>query len=366
MTKTKKIIPRRPLKRRLIKFFAVLLIVVAVPVLLGSVYFSRHEIGEVTEYNWNPESDAVEGRDYLTISADKDEFRILQLSDLHLTFGGWPGDSTTFKFVNALISETKPDLVVFTGDVTMTIFNSRMFELLGEKVMSKFPDVYWTFAFGNHDTWGKADKAKLCNILDGFDNCMFLSGATNLGGEGNDKPLGNFAINIEYEDNFAYSVIIMDSGRRSDYGYGYVTETQVKWYEWIAGKLHNFNPNLKSSLFMHIPLFECKESYEKNGVTEGVKSEKINVQGCNTGLYAKAVSLNFTEFFGFGHDHKNTFSTITEDGIMLAYGGVSGFLAYGFNFARCGRIIDVDLSSGSIFSSGIANTKIITTDDFEW
>ena len=93
----------------------------------------------------------------LCIPTDRD-YKILQLTDLHLGFGMFSGkkDKLALEAVTELIHRTEPDLMVLTGDSVFPFFpksgtmNNRK---QAEKLLA-FLDGFqipYTLVFGNHD-----------------------------------------------------------------------------------------------------------------------------------------------------------------------------------------------------------------------
>ena len=98
------------------------------------------------------------GNGVWNIYSDK-ELKVLQLTDVHIG-AGWMSirkDSMALNAVAAMISAEKPDLVVVTGDIAYPVpfqagtFNNKTSAKMFATLMEKL-GVYWTFAFGNHDT----------------------------------------------------------------------------------------------------------------------------------------------------------------------------------------------------------------------
>lgn len=83
------------------------------------------------------------------IDVKKDNVKILQLTDLHLTYGFDYLDRKTYKLIDSLIMYEKPDIIVVTGDIFMSIIGERVLKHF-IKTMDKY-NVPWTFIFGNHE-----------------------------------------------------------------------------------------------------------------------------------------------------------------------------------------------------------------------
>ena len=86
--------------------------------------------------------------------------KIVQFSDIHLMYGFDKTDRSTFELIKNITNETNPDLVVFTGDQTLSISS-----LARYKDLTKFMEELktpWTFVFGNHD-YDYTSPAKIIN-----------------------------------------------------------------------------------------------------------------------------------------------------------------------------------------------------------
>lgn len=87
----------------------------------------------------------------LTVGADG-KFKIMQLTDLHLTTGGsYKLDHQTLQWVEEAIETVKPDLVEVTGDAVGSGVKGRNEGLLAIANIFEKHQVYWAYTFGNHD-----------------------------------------------------------------------------------------------------------------------------------------------------------------------------------------------------------------------
>ena len=93
----------------------------------------------------------------LRIPTDRD-YKILQLTDLHLGFGMFSGkkDRLALAAVTELIRRTGPDLIVLTGDSVFPFFpkSGTMNNRKQAQKLLAFLDGFqipYTFVFGNHD-----------------------------------------------------------------------------------------------------------------------------------------------------------------------------------------------------------------------
>jgi hypothetical protein len=271
--------------------------------------------------------------DSLNLELNQPVARILQFTDLHLTFGVDAYDQQTFSMIRTITEAEQPDLVVFTGDQTMSPLSPWLFGMLSD-VMETL-HIPWTFIFGNHDDDFNDNRANLM-FLNHNDFLYFLPGPDLLEG-----GLGNFKINLNVQGNAFYHLYFLDSKAELDsqlFAYDYLSEAQVNWFN-----NHVMNDTHHSLAFMHIPLQEMGE-FEGIPFEDGSMGEtEVYDQHVNTGFFDTAVNHGKTKGIFFGHDHLSNFSFYKE-GILLAYGQTSGYNGYGQN-ARGARLITVTSSS---------------------
>ena len=123
----------------------------------------------------------------------------MQLTDIHIG-GGWISaekDRKALNCVAAMVSAEKPDLVIVTGDVVFptptdagTLNNKTGAKIFAE--MMETLGVYWTVAFGNHDTeaYGYYSREDIGDFYADKDlkYCIFQSGPENI--DGSDRHTG--------------------------------------------------------------------------------------------------------------------------------------------------------------------------------
>lgn len=287
-----------------------------------------------------------------------EDFKVLHLTDIHLS-GGFLQKETDKKTINAvaaMVSAEKPDLVIVTGDIAYAIgiggtinnaYAHNMFIRLMENL-----GVYWTVAFGNHDTepynYHKRDAVANMYADQDLERCLFGHSPDGVSGE------GNHVINVKNtKGEITKSLFMFDSHSyiRQDlvgglidslmWNYDVIKQDQVDWYE---DMIELYSP--KSSLaFFHIPLYEMKEGYDEyiaNGRTDtddvkwmdGRDGEEGDVvvyaseSEVGDQLFEKALELGNTKAFFFGHDHFNNF-VMDYKGILFSYGFSIDYIAYG-------------------------------------
>ena len=255
----------------------------------------------------------------------KKDFKILQLSDVHL--GDKDNLETHYKFMDLTIKDSQPDLIVVTGD--LFTFASRgtaksFFSYLDAK------GVPWTVTFGNHDEQCYFSVDWMTGLLNNYgSNCVFKD-IQDDDVQGN----ANFAINLMQGESIFEQIIVMDSNRYyyGDYfGYDYFKEDQIAWYSDLIDYTTEQNGGVvvPSLMFYHIPLPEIEETwdYKTNTFKEGVTVKKANTgegeKTCNpqtnTHFFDKILEKKSTTGMYFGHDHLNDF-IVNYKGVDFGYG----------------------------------------------
>ena len=286
--------------------------------------------------------DLYTDNDPMVLPMQGETLKILQLTDLHLTYGIDHHDRLTYQAIEDLILSDDWDLVVFTGDMVMSPFARPLLSHLVKRVERL--GVHWTFILGNHDRdYHSAER--LLNAIGPTEYLLFKGGP-----ELDDGGVGNFKITVTRDGFPFYHLYFLDSKSETDHPdrttkYDFLSEAQVRWYETLVAQ-----DTLNNLVFIHTPLqqFEAVKDYL------GTFGEPVHPQGIDTGFFDLAVSYGLTKGIFVGHDHDNDFA-FTLDGILLAYGRYSGHNAYGF-LPIGGRAILID-------SEGQLNTHIITHDE---
>lgn len=319
---------------------------------------------------------------YYTFTCDR-EFRVLQLTDVHIG-GGFLSlgkDNMALNAVYDMVSYTKPDLIIVTGDMAYPVpFSSGSFNnLTPTKIFAELMEqmgVYWAFGYGNHDTevYSYYDREEISEyyLNAGLKYCLFQRGPEEVDGE------GNYVINVKNSSGIiTQSLFILDSHSYSKgfyRDYDNLHQNQVDWYEQEVLRLTDINKRngatetIKSLMFFHIPLVEYKTAYEeyKNNDYKntdnvkyiyGIAGEPDELICCGVNednMFEKIIELESTQGVFAGHDHLNNFSLEYNGGsgdyyVRLTYGLSIDYLAY-FGIAkktaqRGGTVITVNPDS---------------------
>ncbi len=285
--------------------------------------------------------------DTFTFAIRKDEdFRILQLTDLHLGFG-WLSrskDTLAMDAVRQLIERSKPDMLVLTGD-SIFPFLPRAGTMNNRKqarALMAFLDGFeipYTLVFGNHDCeMGSAcNKEELAELYKQGKFCIFTEGRQELTG------VGNFLIELmDDAGEVLLPLVLLDSNMYGEDGWFFsgfdrIRDDQVEWCMQRLDALKEQNPALKAMAFFHMPPREFKEAYEKMKLGDhsviyqhgsiAEKDEYFGISKYEGTFFARAVEQDMIKWMFCGHDHLNTLS-LTYQGIQMTYGMSIDYLGY--------------------------------------
>ncbi len=370
-------------RRRKIFWIVVASIIAAIVVFLALVTVIG-VIGYSVNYNALDDVEAVGSRytpvfenGVYTFNVDaEDDFRILQITDVHIGGGAFSigKDAKALDAVEKLVRAAKPDLVVVTGDVAYPFplqsgsFNNLRESEMFAKLMEKL-EVYYTISFGNHDTesysfYDRNDlyefysDEKYC-LIDRADNADGINYAVNIA----DAETGRIIQTLYMMDTHAY---VKDGNGLFD-RYDGLHENQIAWYRSEVERMNSINAafgDVESLLFMHIPFVEYEtawQEYREAGSkdTENVtyfygEAREPDENVCHSmyddDMFETILELGSTQGVFAGHDHLNYFS-VEYKGVRLTYGMSIDYLAYigiGKDTTQRGAtIIDLDGSGNA-------------------
>lgn len=318
---------------------------------------------------------------------DNDEFKILQVADLHFSTGygkcldpepassasGCQADPRTLKFVNKVLDIEQPDFVVLTGD---QVFGSSApdSETAALKALSPFIERKIPFAIvlGNHDAEGSLSAKELMGLYSDLPYSTAAMGPDSIDGYGNymatvqGKTKSSVALSFFFVDSHAYS-----KNKKVYPGYDWIKDNQLIYMKEEAVSIkdgviefenekHTENGESKNKIhlsmaFFHIPLPEFKKTKQPviGQHREGVISPMYN-SGARDAFHdigVKAISV--------GHDHCNDYCLLDEqqsptddNKIWLCYGGGVGLGGYGGygGYVRRMRTFVLNTAKGEIKS----------------
>lgn len=240
-------------------------------------------------------------------SSESDEFRVLQLTDVHIGAGAFSAqkDRWALEAVSTLVHRVKPDLVIVTGDMAYpvpfqagTFDNKReaeMFATLMEQL-----GVYWTICFGNHDTeiyslYTREEIAAQVYMDEKWEHCLFREGPTDIAGKGNDIIVVKHP-SADGGTKITQALVTIDSHSYTDgdyfgiaWKYDNIHQDQIDWYAAEMDRLTAINEangfedaTVKNLVFFHIPLTEYGRYYEEYKDNDHKNTDNVHF------LYGKA------------------------------------------------------------------------------
>ncbi len=282
-----------------------------------------------------------------TISIPKDrDFRILQLTDLHLGFGllSKGADKLALDAVRKIIEKSKPHMIVLTGDLIFpflpksgTLNNRKQAKKLME-FLDRF-ELPYTLVFGNHDCelFSACGKKELAELYRQGRYCIFTEGRKDLTG------VGNFLIElVDASGKVLLPLVMLDSNMYGEGGWFFsgfdrIHEDQVDWCTERLNALKQEYPNIKAMAFFHMPPREFKEAYEKMKLGDGnviyrhgsiaENDEYFGISKLKSTFFDRAAENGVIKWIFCGHDHLNTLSLVYK-GIQMTYGMSVDYLGY--------------------------------------
>lgn len=299
-------------------------------------------------------------------------FKIMQLADLHLSTGlghcrdpvpeelvpgqGCEADPRTLDFVEKLLDEEQPDLVILSGDQvngeTSKDAQSPLYKSVKLLVDRKIP---YAAIFGNHDDEGDLDRQQTMAFLEELPYSLSSAGPEDVDG------VGNYILEVLGRGNTGHSALtlyLLDShsyspDERQFRGYDWIKPSQIRWFkntaQGLKNKHHEYAYMHMNMAFIHIPL---PEFAQRGNYFRGDWSEPSTAPGFNSG-FKDALEEEGILFVGCGHDHANDYCALSKNSaekpsLWMCYGGGSGFGGYGGygGFIRRVRFYDFDMNAG--------------------
>ncbi len=310
-------------------------------------------------------------------------FTLLQITDIQ--------DGPNLKprvaaLIDAAIVETRPDLILLTGDNIGSCNEKGVFE----KAVTAFIDIFvkhripFAVTFGNHDSEREGEnnytREEQYALYRQFGGEFFVDhDIPRLSGTGN----GVIPLHAAASDEVLFNIFLMDSGAYArGGGYDGVKSDQIAWYEevsgsipclWFqhiivpdiadhgilrevpgetagsvkyAGKHYLLNTERATGLLMEPPCPPRRAVYE---------SEAYTFEGRT--LYQSWVKMGNLKGAYFGHDHKNTLDGTDENGIRLGFCKAATLASYNDDNPGC-RVFKIS-------PDGTFSTRTITEADLK-
>ena len=336
----------------------VLAVVLVIAVLAGGYTFLSRDIW-LTQPYINSIPNIYEGKSDIsyddetgiyTITKPAGDFKILQLTDIHLGGGvlSYDKDMKALEAVYELLDRTRPDLVIVTGDLVFPV-GYASFSFNNTAPVQQFAafmrnlGIPWAFTYGNHDTESYAatsggDLNELYKKLSWKTSRTLLYPYVQPDITGRSNQL----IELRNADgSLNQALFLIDSNAYTGDGlnkYDFIHDDQVEWYkDQVLREEKEEGHVVPSMVFFHIPLQEYREAYQRyeSGSDEvkycfGSNDEEMMDKVCcseyPSKLFDTAEELGSTTGFFCGHDHYNNMS-LEYKGMRLTYGMSIDYLA---------------------------------------
>lgn len=279
-----------------------------------------------------------------------DSFKILQVSDLHFTsnFGSFKHqlnqeieldcktDVRTLRFINKVLDQETPDLVIITGDIldgfTVEDYQTALLKALSPFIVRQIP---YAIAFGFQDSHKYASKQEIIQFINTLPYSLLTDTETN------------YAIPIATPEKEMLSMIyILDLFQESPH--------QLDTLKSQMGSLDEPNSSL---MFQHSPIKEFRPKgtfgivgqYNEKGRLSSLLTDPNTVQFIRD-FNVKAISV------GYEHMNECCIQPSIDNGVWMCYSGASGEPSYdkssksATTMDRRARLFKLDWKDGVITS----------------
>lgn len=321
------------------------------------------------------------------------KFKILQVSDAHLSTGlghcrdaigknsepstRCEADPRTMEFIEKVLDDEKPDLVVLSGDQVegpaAPDTQTAIFKMVAPLIEREIP---YAAIFGNHDDEGPKSLPRTAQmaLMETLPFSLSKPGPDNIEG------VGNYYVEVlaPGSQHSALTIYLLDShsltpDEKKYKGYDWIKQPQIDWFQKTAqglkkdhGKYSHIHMDMA---FIHIPLPEYAD--KSNVRAGGHWKEGVTSPAFNSHFY-DALAEEGIVAVGCGHDHVNDYCALKPQkpeardeaqsaaehpvhgkkaghlGPWMCYAGGSGFGGYaGYGgFHRRVRVWEVDTNAG--------------------
>lgn len=321
-----------------------------------------------------------------TLRFNKDgKFKIVIFADIQDTY---PLQEDTVKYMNVILDQEDPDLVLLGGDNHSGGINSESQLITYLTAMSKPMEsrkIPWAQIYGNHVEGGYGfkmaapGKERQQEIYESF--------KYNVSKAGNVYGVGNYVLPILRSDSnkIGFNVFGLDThsylnenpgGQRFEnsvlvdkpiYGtlfdpggkYETIHADQIRWYWNASVALEQYNGSkIAAMMFFHIAQIEW-EYVSRNPEATGMVGQDVEgvwPSELSSGLFHACYERGDVKGMFVGHCHQNDFCG-TYMGIQLGFTPTIGSLAYFSPDTRGARVIEIDQDDAFNFTTRMVYCK---------
>ncbi|MBO5060735.1 MAG: metallophosphoesterase [Clostridia bacterium] len=307
------------------------------------------------------------------------DINILQITDMQIIdanqrrfpdrIDGWKltewvpekNDVNLYSHIKYLVKETKPDLIIITGDIIYGEFDDNGSSFVEFTEFMDSLEIPWAPVYGNHDNESYKGIDWQCEQFENAKYALFKRG--NVFGN------GNYTVGIYQNGELKRVLFMMDSNgcARINITDGF-RDDQLAWIKEQSLKIHKTNPDVPFFICCHIPTRDFSDAYISAGYQKEHDESPEKFADYELGkdipskpgdfgrkrenvTHSKQVILPLLKECGFdgffaGHYHVvNT--SIMYEGIRFTFGLKTGYYDYYDEEANGGTLIAL---SGKDFS----------------
>ena len=284
-----------------------------------------------------------------TVRSGRDDFRILQLTDVHIcgSLSTVLTDRASFDACYALIQQAQPDLILVTGDISYTIpiqtfSRDNLLPVYQFCTFMNSVGIPWAMVYGNHDT--EAAAGCTAEELSRLYQEYFLRqpGCPMLYADVRPEIYGRYNqyIRVENPDGSLNRLLFLIDSNDYVQGadarkYDSVHADQIAWYAETIDEVSAQEGRLVPSfVFMHIPFRAfadaCDALQDASPEAQylfGANGEAVSHPDHDTGFFDCIVDKGSTQAVFVGHDHVN-YLGVRYRGVDLVYSKSIDYIAY--------------------------------------
>lgn len=297
------------------------------------------------------------------------EFKILHLCDCQ---DGYHADQRMIDYINYVLDEYDPDIVILGGD--NTVGEEATKELAVAELVEPFVEnkTYFTLVFGNHDYQQGYTNDELFEMYKkhGGEYCLAYDAVPELHG----TATHNLPVYSKDGSKIKYNLWMFDSGTYVDGGYDCVRKDQIDWYVETSNALaaeagekvpslafqHIIVGDVYDALFAEIPFSLGVLTANYNGKYYSYLPKLHNFSGflveppCpgvdNEGQLEAMRKQGDVQAIFSGHDHVNSFET-EVNGVKIINTPSPTYNSYSSIVNKGARLITIKEEDTSTFTS---------------